>query len=111
MKPYGVPRRDNIERPDVADIQNTARAGHVGKFPEKCGKFKPYIRSTENRKAIRRYYKKKIRREGSCTLRMQDDELNSCEDEMNKRDMNNECKMQTIEIKKDPNATNEKCGD
>jgi hypothetical protein len=58
MRPYGLPRNKDIEFPDVADIQNYGLSSHVGKFREKCGIYKPYIRNTEKRNSTRRYWKR-----------------------------------------------------
>lgn len=51
-----------IEHPDIGDIQSQGRASHVGKIPEKCGVFKPYIRNSASRRSIRRYLKRVDRR-------------------------------------------------
>ena len=58
MKAYGLPRNDAIEHPDVGDIQEYARASHVGRFPEKGGDFRSYMKTSKKRKATRRIWKK-----------------------------------------------------
>lgn len=47
------------EWPDVGDIQEDCRKSCIGKLPEKCGVFKPYIRRAKNRKQARRIMKRR----------------------------------------------------
>lgn len=66
MKPYGYTRTGktrqwNLTWEDVSDIQIGARKSSIGKFPEKCGKYKSYTRSTKNRKRMRRYWNRRHR--------------------------------------------------
>lgn len=61
MKPYGVQIEENQ---DVAAIQFTGRKSCIGKFPSKSGEYKSYIRKSNNKRAIRRYWKRKARLEG-----------------------------------------------
>lgn len=61
MKPYGIPRDLDVQWPDVGSIQHFGLASHVGKFPEKCGVYKPYVRNTEKRNRTRRYWKRTAR--------------------------------------------------
>lgn len=56
MKPYR--NKKLTEYCDVGDIQSEARASHVGKLQNKNGEFKPYIRSAQKRKSIRRSLKR-----------------------------------------------------
>lgn len=63
MKPYGLTRYALVECPDVADIQRGGRASHVGKLQERCGVFKPYCRSAEDRARTRRYWARRARAE------------------------------------------------
>lgn len=58
MKPYGIPRTKDVEYPDVGDIQHYGFKSSVGKFPEKCGDYKPYTRNAANRQSTRRYWKR-----------------------------------------------------
>ena len=59
MKPYGVPRDPDFQGgPDVGTIKTYGMKSSTGKFPEKGGDFKPYIRSPEARRAARRTWKK-----------------------------------------------------
>jgi len=64
MRPYGV---RIIEEPDVADIQDMAAKSSCGRLPEKGGDFKGYSRSRRKR-ARRRYWKRKARREGRAFI-------------------------------------------
>lgn len=63
MRAYGLPRNNDVEFPDVADIQRFGRASHVGRLPGKSGDFRPYIRG-KNKAATRRYWKRVARAEG-----------------------------------------------
>lgn len=56
MKPYGVPRVGNIEFPDMADAYNFALKPSKHRFPEKCGKARSNIKSTEKKASIRRRF-------------------------------------------------------
>ena len=56
MKPYETIRLGHA--PDIADIQSQARASHVGRLTERAGVFKPYIRKSKVRKAVRRNLKR-----------------------------------------------------
>jgi hypothetical protein len=56
MRPYKTIRL--CQAPDIADIQSQARAAHVGRLTEKSGVFKPYIRKSKVRKAVRRNLKR-----------------------------------------------------
>ena len=64
MKAYGLPRVPEINAPDVGDIQKFARPGHVGRLPTITGDFHPYAaRQSTVRKATRRYWKRRARRD------------------------------------------------
>ena len=52
MRPYRTIKF--TEFPDIGDIQAEGRASHVGRFAEKGGDYKPYIRSAKVRRAVRR---------------------------------------------------------
>jgi hypothetical protein len=69
MKAYGLPRDKDIEWPDVGSIQHYGLASHVGKFQERSGVYKPYIRSAEKRNAIRRHFKRIERMAAKSTIR------------------------------------------
>ena len=58
MQAYGLPRDLDIQWPDVGSIRQYGLASHVGKNPEKCGVYKPYIRKAEKRRATRRHFKR-----------------------------------------------------
>lgn len=63
MRPYGYVKIGKCKkwekgREDVAAIQDAGRKSSIGKFPEKCGKYKSYTRNTAARKARRRYFKR-----------------------------------------------------
>ena len=58
---YGLPRHSNVEFPDIADIQTYGLKSSTGKMPEKCGDYKPYVRSANNRAQTKRYWKRKAR--------------------------------------------------
>lgn len=58
MRGYGLPRNKDIEFPDVGDIQHYGFASHVGKFREKGGDFKSYIRNAAHKRTTRRHFKR-----------------------------------------------------
>ena len=63
MKPYGYIKTGKTKRwdygfEDVLAITIAGRKSSVGKLPEKCGKYKSYLRSSKKRKVIRRYWKR-----------------------------------------------------
>lgn len=55
MKPYTTKKLE--EFPDISDIQRDGRKGSIGRTPEKCGDFKPYVRSKQ-KKLMRRNMKR-----------------------------------------------------
>jgi hypothetical protein len=57
MKPYGLPRKDAIQHPDMADIREYGRPSHVGRFPGKSGVYRANL-SSDNLKRTRRIFKK-----------------------------------------------------
>lgn len=66
MKPYGYTgygksKKWDYAYEDVLAIQIAGRKSSCGKFPEKCGVYKSYTRSTSKRKYCRRYFKKAFR--------------------------------------------------
>jgi hypothetical protein len=66
MKPYGV----TIEEwPDVADIQGMGSKSSTGRNSRKSGDYHSYIRGSEKKAAIRRYWKKAARRAGNDEIR------------------------------------------
>ena len=54
---------------DVLAIQIGGRKSSLGRFPEKCGKYKSYTRSTNKRNWFRRYHKKCIRQDYKKEIR------------------------------------------
>jgi hypothetical protein len=63
MKPYGL---QIIEYPDVADIQFMAAKSSIGRMPSKSGEYRSYTRSVQVKKAMRRYWKRKARKENKA---------------------------------------------
>lgn len=67
LKPYGVPRTQDLIYLDVASIQAFGLASHCGRTPGKSGDYRPYIRG--NRKAAtRRIWKRKARAAGRAAI-------------------------------------------
>jgi len=58
MKPYGVPRKKDVEAPDVSDIQR------YGLNSKRLDGKKDYHRTGKTRNARRRVWKKSARRAG-----------------------------------------------
>lgn len=66
MKPYGFTGLGKTKQwdwgfEDVLAIVIGGRKSCIGKFPEKCGAYKSYTRSTSQRSYFRRYWKKSFR--------------------------------------------------
>lgn len=55
MKPYGLPRYDNVENPDIDDIKTYGLKTSVGG--------KDYFKNKKAKKRIRRIFKRKARAE------------------------------------------------
>lgn len=60
MKPYGIPTIP--DSPDIADIQEYGLKSSAGRCFKANGEYKSYIRSSKNRKRIRRIYKRRERK-------------------------------------------------
>ena len=60
MRGYGLPRNNDVEYPDVGDIQyyglNTSAGG------------RDYFKNKDSKAAARRYWKRKARREGKLEI-------------------------------------------
>lgn len=69
MKPYGID--SVIEGPDVADIQEQARKGSIGRFAGRSGESKSYIRNTSARRITRIQIKRNARRAGKNDIKNQ----------------------------------------
>lgn len=67
MKPYGVPRNDDVANPDLGDIQKYGLASHIGNLPGKNGEIRS-IMSSGNRRRTRRIWKRKARNEGKIQI-------------------------------------------
>lgn len=65
MKPYGIKRNLNLEFPDMGDISTFGLKSRVGKYRSKSGDYKNSFRSSKNKKATRRIYKRLARIEGN----------------------------------------------
>lgn len=61
MRPYGLPRFDNVEWPDAADICFYALKSSVGRFRKKGGDFANAHRTSSTKRRTRRIWKKKER--------------------------------------------------
>ena len=62
MKPYGIDKLP--QNPDVVDIKYYAMPSRVGKIIKKGRDYRPYSRSNA-RKFMRRYWRKRGRRESN----------------------------------------------
>ncbi len=60
MKAYGLPRNDDIQHPDLADIRYYGRKSCIGRIP-RHGKYRSYFKKSRVKRAIRRYWKRKER--------------------------------------------------
>lgn len=69
MKPYGLPREVGVEFPDVGDVQNYALKTSAGRVKGSKNENKSYTRNTENRKRVRRQWKKKGRATAKVDLK------------------------------------------
>ncbi len=72
MKPYGLPRHDDVAHPDIADIHRFGLASHAGNLPGKGGDIRSGHRSSAKKKASRRIFKKLARKEGKKLTQMED---------------------------------------
>lgn len=63
MKAYGIPRYFELEFEDLKVIVFFARKSSIGHCKEKCGQYKSCIKNSRTKKRIRRYFKKKARKE------------------------------------------------
>jgi hypothetical protein len=68
MKPYGLPRNDAIQYPDIADIREYGRPSHVGRLPEKSGVYRANL-SSDHLKRTRRIFKKIERARAKSEIR------------------------------------------
>lgn len=62
MRAYGMPRVSDLENPDVADIRCLALKSSTGRFKEKGGDYRGYMKNKEVKAALRRSMKKAERR-------------------------------------------------
>lgn len=69
MKAYGMPRVADLESPDVADIRCLALKSSTGRFKEKGGDYRGYIKNKKAKAAIRRSMKKVERRAAKEAIR------------------------------------------
>jgi hypothetical protein len=60
MKSYVV---KIVEWPDVGGIQAMASKSSTGRYPEKGGDYRSYTRNILNKNKVRRYWKRKSRKE------------------------------------------------
>jgi len=66
MKPYGLPRNDDVAHPDLADIKEYGRPGRVGNLPGKGGDVRSHFRNPASKAATRRVYKRRARADGKA---------------------------------------------
>lgn len=76
MTPYGYTKNKkcrawDLGYEDVLAIQIAGRKSSIGKFPEKCGVYKSYLRNTNTRAFYRRYWKKLFRTNNKLELKKQ----------------------------------------
>lgn len=67
MKIYGL-SDEEFEAPDQLDLIRQARKGSAGNLPGKGGEIKPIIRSTVERRRIRKSLKAKERRNNTIKI-------------------------------------------
>lgn len=68
MKAYGLPRNDDVEFPDVADIHQYGLKSSAGHLRGKGGDIRSSFRNSKSKRNSRRYYKRKARREGHVNV-------------------------------------------
>jgi hypothetical protein len=64
MKPYGLPRNQDIPHADILDCHIFALKSSTSTLPNKKGDCRGVIRSKRKKRSTRRYWKRKARREG-----------------------------------------------
>lgn len=63
MKAYGLPRDDDIQHPDLADIRYYGLKSCVGRIL-RYGEYRSYFKKSKIKRAIRRFWKRKERKIG-----------------------------------------------
>ena len=58
MKPYGLPRNDNVANPDIADGRIYGLKASRINLPSKCGKIRSNFKSVIKKQNTRRLFKK-----------------------------------------------------
>jgi len=58
MKPYGLPRHDDVAHPDCGDLSAYALKSSKGHSKQKGGDFKNTVRSSNVKRQTRRLFKK-----------------------------------------------------
>lgn len=72
MKPYGVPRTDDVAHPDVADIHHYGLKSSVGKLPGRGGDIRSSFRNRNAKAQARRLWARKARAEAKAACRAAD---------------------------------------
>lgn len=62
MKPYGLTRKETEEFPDVGDLKKMGSS--KGKLPNRNGERRSYFRKASSKSKVRRYFKRKARKQG-----------------------------------------------
>jgi hypothetical protein len=66
MKPYGLPRCDDVAHPDVADCQQYGLKSSAGNLPGKGGDIRSMHKKSASKRASRRTFKRIARRAGKA---------------------------------------------
>lgn len=69
MKAYGVPRLNDVEFPDCADICLYALKSSVGHFAKKSGDYPSAHRHASTKRNFRRVWKRRARAAGKAEIR------------------------------------------
>jgi len=69
MKAYGIPRKQEVEHPDMVDIHRFALKSSVGRLDSKSGEYKNSFRNTDSKASTRRIWKKKERINSKVSVR------------------------------------------
>lgn len=69
MRPYGLPRNKDVQGPDILDGHIYARKASALSIKGKGGDIRSIIKSSKNKRATRRYWKRRERSAASRLLR------------------------------------------
>ena len=63
MRGYGLPRHNDVKFPDMGDIRDYGLKSSAGNLEGKGGDIRSSHKNSQKKRNIRRYFKKKARRE------------------------------------------------